>query len=239
MPRLDRHLSKQLNIKRSDVRRLLAQGRILVDGKPATDISQTINQFSLVECDGQSTLANTARYLMLHKPAGVVSATQDQQHQTVIDLLEQPWKDQLHIAGRLDFNTTGLMLLTNDGLWSRQLSLPGSQLVKRYRVQVEQPLSIDYIDAFEQGFYFDYENITTRPAELKILSDFVAEVGLVEGRYHQIKRMFGQFDNKVLSIHRFAVGSLVLDNELNPGQSRSLSPAELEALATMMGQART
>ena len=234
MPRLDRHLSEQLNIKRSDVRRLLAQGRVLVDGKPATDISQTINQFSLVECDGKKTLANTARYLMLHKPAGVVSATTDRKHRTVIDLLRQSWKNQLHIVGRLDFNTTGLVLLTNDGQWSRRLSLPGSQLKKRYRVQVEQPLSKKYIDAFERGLYFKYENITTRPAQLKILSEFVAEIDLVEGRYHQIKRMFGQFDNKVLGIHRFAVGSLELRSELRAGQSRSLLPTELEALDAVL-----
>ncbi|MEP0203010.1 MAG: pseudouridine synthase [Halioglobus sp.] len=235
MPRLDRHLSKQLNIKRSDVRQLLAQGRVLVDGKPATDISQTINQFSLVVCDGKKTLANTARYLMLHKPAGVVSATEDDKHRTVIDLVEQPWKDQLHIVGRLDFNTTGLVLLTNDGRWSRRLSLPGSKLIKRYRVQLEQPLSQDYIDAFQQGFYFEYEDVTTLPAELMILGEFEAEVGLVEGRYHQIKRMFGQFDNKVLGIHRFAVGSLLLDADLAPGQSRLLTPAELQALSIEMG----
>ncbi|MEP6390769.1 MAG: 16S rRNA pseudouridine(516) synthase [Halioglobus sp.] len=235
MPRLDRHLSKQLNIKRSDVRQLLAQGRVLVDGKPATDISQTINQFSLVVCDGKKTLANTARYLMLHKPAGVVSATEDDKHRTVIDLVEQPWKDQLHIVGRLDFNTTGLVLLTNDGRWSRRLSLPESKLIKRYRVQLEQPLSQDYIDAFQQGFYFEYEDVTTLPAELMILGEFEAEVGLVEGRYHQIKRMFGQFDNKVLGIHRFAVGSLLLDADLAPGQSRLLTPAELQALSIEMG----
>ena len=236
MPRLDRHLSEYLDIKRSDVRLLLAQGRVQVDGMPATDINQVISRFSVVECDGKKTLANTARYLMLHKPAGVVSATQDEKHHTVIDLLEQPWKDQLHIVGRLDFNTTGLVLLTNDGRWSRQLSLPGSKLIKRYRVQLEQPLSLHYIDAFQRGFYFEYEGITTLPAELNILSEFEAEVGLVEGRYHQIKRMFGQFDNKVLGIHRFAVGSLLLDADLAPGHSRLLTPAELEALSIEMGQ---
>jgi 16S rRNA pseudouridine516 synthase len=92
-------------------------------------------------------------------------------------------------------------------------------------------LSEDHVDAFRRGLYFKYEDITTRPAQLTILSEFEAEVGLVEGRYHQIKRMFGQFDNKVLSIHRFAVGSLTLDSALAPGQSRELVPPELEALS--------
>ena len=230
MPRLDRHLSASLGIKRSHIRLLLAQGRVEVDGAPPTGVSQVINRFSEVRCDGRFTQARTARYLMLHKPRGVVSATVDAQHRTVVDLLGQPWKHQLHIVGRLDFNSTGLVLLTNDGQWSRQLSLPGSKLLKRYRVRVEKPLGNEHVDAFQRGLYFKYEGITTQPAQLKILSDFEAEVGLIEGRYHQIKRMFGQFDNKVLSIHRFAVGSLQLDAALAPGCSRNLTPGELAAL---------
>ena len=226
MPRLDRHLSTLLDIKRSDVRLLLAQGRVEVDGIIATDINQVITRFSDVRCDGKTIQARTARYLMLNKPAGIVSATVDDQHITVIDLLDQPWKDQLHIVGRLDFNSTGLVLLTNDGHWSRQLSLPGSNLLKRYRVRVEKSLTEDHVGAFRRGLYFKYEDITTRPAQLTILSEFEAEVGLIEGRYHQIKRMFGQFDNRVLSIHRFAVGSLTLDTGLAPGQSRELTPGE-------------
>ncbi len=228
--RLDRHLSSVLGIKRSDVRLLLAQGRVVVDGKTARDIHQLITRFSDVRCDGKTTQARTARYVMLNKPRGVVSATADAQHSTVIDLLKQPWRDQLHIVGRLDFNTTGLVLLTNDGQWSRQLSLPGSNLLKRYRVRVEKPLGEHYITAFRRGLYFSYENITTLPAQLMLLSQFEAEVGLLEGRYHQIKRMFGQFDNKVLSIHRFAVGALTLDDNLAPGDSRTLTQAELESL---------
>lgn len=230
MPRLDRHLSEQLKINRGDVRRLLAQGRVDVDGKIATDIDQIINRFSVVRFDGKTTQFNIARYLMLNKPAGVVSATVDKKHPTVIDLLEQPWKDQLHIVGRLDFNSTGLVLLTNDGQWSRALSLPDSKRVKRYRVRVEQPLLQSQVTAFRQGLYFEYEGITTEPAELTLLGEFEADVALTQGRYHQIKRMFGQFDNKVLSIHRFAVGSLVLDSALAPGQSRELSVEELHTM---------
>ncbi len=231
MPRLDRHLSTALAVKRSDVRLLLAQRRVEIDGKTATDINQVITRFSEVRCDGRVTQARTARYLMLNKPGGIVSATSDEKHSTVIDLLEQPWKDELHIVGRLDFNSTGLVLLTNDGQWSRQLSLPGSQWVKRYRIRVERALTKDHVEAFRRGLYLRYEDITTRPAQLTILGEFEAEVGLVEGRYHQIKRMFGQFDNRVLSIHRFAVGPLTIDTDLAPGKSRELRWPELEALS--------
>jgi 16S rRNA pseudouridine516 synthase len=230
MPRLDRHISALFNINRNHVRLMLAQRRITVDGEIATDITQVIDKFSHVTCDGKTIQANTPRYLILNKPGGVVSATSDKHHTTIIDLLEQPYKDQLHIVGRLDFNSTGLVLLTNNGQWSRRLSEPDNKLLKRYRVTVEKPLSEDYIAAFNEGMYFDYEGITTRPASLTILGEFEAEVGLVEGRYHQIKRMFGRFDNKVLSIHRFAVGELVLDPGLAPGQSRELTATELETV---------
>lgn len=225
MTRLDRYLSTLNGINRRDVRLMLAQGRVEVDGAVATDIAQVISPFSHVMFDGEVTQANTAHYLMLNKPRGVVCATADDKHTTVIDLLDQPYRKQLHIVGRLDFNSTGLVLLTNDGRWSRWLSLPENKLLKRYRVTVEKPLSEQYIAAFKRGMYFEFEGINTRPAELKIINDYEAEVGLVEGRYHQIKRMFGRFDNKVLGIHRFAVGELALGSLL-PGESRELSGLE-------------
>lgn len=230
MPRLDRHLAQHLSIKRSDVRLLLAQGRVDVDGSKATEASQIISRFSTVRCDGDITQALTPRYVMLNKPAGVVSATKDPNHRTVIDLLTQTWRDQLHIVGRLDFNSTGLMLLTNDGAWSKRLSLPATKLRKRYRVCVEQPLCQSHIEAFREGLYFAYEDLVTRPAELILIDTHNAEVELIEGRYHQIKRMFGHFNNKVLSIHRSAVGPIALDSELAPGQSRSLTAQELHLL---------
>ena len=169
---------------------------------------------------------------MLNKPAGVVSATVDMQHTTVTDLLSQDYRAELHIVGRLDFNSTGLLLLTNDGRWSQRISQPGRKLLKRYRVTVESPLTPEYVRQFQQGMYFAYEGITTRPAQLTILSDYAAEVGLVEGRYHQLKRMFGRFNNKVLSIHRVAVGPLHLDEHLLVGQSRNLTAAELAVIAS-------
>ncbi len=231
MPRLDRHLSNALSINRRDVRHLLAQGRVTVDGRPASAIHQVITPFSVVHCDGKATQARLPRYVMLNKPRGVVSATRDLEHTTVVDLLDQPWKQELHIVGRLDFNSTGLILLTNDGQWSRRLSHPDSKLLKRYRVQVEKPITPEYVDAFREGMHFAYEDITTLPAELTMLGDYHAEVALTEGRYHQIKRMFGRFDNKVLSIHRIAVGSLQLDKNLPPGASRTLTESQTKRLA--------
>lgn len=229
--RLDRFISTNIGVKRGDVRLLLAAKRVTVDGVVATDIAQAIGQFSHVSVDDKVLQATRPRYLMMNKPAGVVSATKDEHHTTVIDLLPAAEREGLHIAGRLDFNSTGLLLLTNDGLWSRRLSLPERNIAKVYTVTVAEVLHRDYIEAFAAGMYFEYEGITTRPVELEILSDYVAKLSLTEGRYHQIKRMFGRFQNEVLSLHRDAVGPLKLDPQLLPGQSRHLSANELSSLA--------
>lgn len=228
--RLDRFISRCENIHRKDVRLLLAQGRIHVDGVCARSINQVVDQFTRVTLDDRVLQSREACYLMLNKPCGVVSATCDARHRTVVDLLQAPQATSLHIAGRLDCNSSGLILLTNDGAWSRGLSKPEAGVAKTYRVGVEQPLGQDYIDAFSAGMYFAYEGITTRPAELEIVSDYEAQVRLVEGRYHQIKRMFGRFGNRVLSIHRCAIGEVKLDPALAPGESRPLYPDELDRL---------
>ena len=227
--RLDRFLSQRLGQSRREIQRLLAAGRVQVDNVVAGDGQQRIGPFCRVQFDDEVLQARQARYLMLNKPAGVVSATRDSRHRTVIDVVGAQADGELHIAGRLDFHSTGLLLLTNDGNWSRQLSAPESQVSKRYRVTLEKPLDEDYVRAFADGMWFEHEGIRTRPAQLQIVSDHVAEVSLMEGRYHQIKRMFGRFRNRVLTLHRFAVGNLLLDAGLESGASRALT--DTEALA--------
>ncbi len=224
--RLDRYISKNSPYSKSDVRLLIAQQRILVGGKPAESIRQLIDKFSRVELDGVCLQQKRPVYIMLNKPKGVVSATRDGTRTTVVDLIDHPEKHDLHIAGRLDFNTTGLILLTNDGSWSRRLSLPESKLAKTYQVTVAKPLNADYVAAFLRGIYFAYEDITTQPASLEIVSPQEARLTLVEGKYHQVKRMFGHFQNEVLSLHRVSVGPIAL-GELEPGQCRELSEAEI------------
>ena len=196
-------------------------------GLVVSDAQHLVEEFSLVIYDGQVLQSNTAHYLMLHKPKGVVSATKDTQHKTVIDLLDVAYKDELHIVGRLDLNSTGLLLLTNDGRWSRALMSPENKVSKHYRVTVEQTITQEMVQGFSKGIYFKFEDITTQSAVLKIVSEFVADVTLQEGKYHQIKRMFGHFQNKVLEIHRFAISKIHLDEGLEPGQSRSLSQSEI------------
>ncbi|MCG6577670.1 pseudouridine synthase [Pseudomonas sp. AF32] len=229
--RVDRFLSNLPRFNRQQVRLLLVEGRVRIDGQVVSDPLAQVRAFSHVEVDDELLQAGRpARYYMLHKPAGCVSATRDPQHPTVLDWLQEPDKDELHIAGRLDFNTTGLMLITNDGNWSRRLTQPQTKLPKVYYVETEQSITAEYAVTFTRGLYFAFEDLTTQPAELTLLGPNSARLSIVEGRYHQVKRMFGHFDNKVLRLHRERMGPLVLDADLEPGQYRALSPEEIRSI---------
>ena len=226
--RLDRFLGNLPCYNRQQVRLLLIQRRARVDGEIVTDPLHPVREFSRVEVDEQVHQAGRpTRYLMLHKPAGCVSATHDRQHRTVLDLLPEELRADLHIAGRLDYNTTGLMILTNDGQWSRRLTQPRTKLPKVYRVHTEDEIGVHYIDKFREGFYFAFEDLTTLPAQLDILAPREARLAIVEGRYHQVKRMFGYFQNKVVGLHRERMGPIELDPTLAPGEFRALSSAEI------------
>ncbi len=229
--RVDRFLSNLPCFNRKQVRLLLVEKRVRVDGKIVSDPHAEVREFSRVEVDDEILQAGKPlRHFMLHKPAGCVSATRDPEHPTVLDLIHEPDKDDLHIAGRLDFNTTGLMLMTNDGSWSRRLTQPQTKLPKVYYVETDQEIGPQYAATFNAGLYFAFEDLTTQPAELDVLGPKTARLSIVEGRYHQVKRMFGHFDNKVLRLHRERMGPLMLDPSLKPGEYRPLSAAEIELI---------
>jgi 16S rRNA pseudouridine516 synthase len=226
--RVDRFLSNLPRFNRQQVRLLLVERRVSVDGVPVSDPHHEVREFSRVCVDDEVLQAGKpARYFMLHKPQGCVSATADPQHPTVLDWLDEPDKDELHIAGRLDFNTTGLMLITNDGQWSRRLTQPTTKLPKVYRVETEQEIGAEYAATFAAGVYFAFEDLTTQPAELELLAPRLARLSIIEGRYHQVKRMFGHFNNKVIRLHRERMGPLELDGALAPGEYRALSADEI------------
>lgn len=225
--RLDRWLSRHLTLKRSAVRLLLVQGRVSVDGEYATLPSQQVHQFSHIVLDGERLQYCEPRYVMLHKPQHCVSATTDKQHPTVMQYLPPAWRSELHLAGRLDVNSTGLLLLSNDGAWTKRLGDPQFAIQKHYRVGLRDPLAAHYIAAFAQGMYFAFEDRHTLPAQLRIVDSHTADVVLQEGRYHQIKRMFGQLGNVVQTLHRYAIGALVLPDDLPAGQYREIDPQQV------------
>ena len=229
--RVDRFLSNLPCFNRKQVRLLLVEKRVRIDGSIVSDPHAEVREFSRVEVDGEVLQpGKPVRHYMLHKPPGCVSATRDPGHPTVLDLIHEPDKEDLHIAGRLDFNTTGLMLITNDGSWSRRLTQPQTKLPKVYYVETEQIIGPEYAQKFTEGLYFAFEDLTTLPANLEVLGPRSARLSIVEGRYHQVKRMFGHFDNKVLRLHRERMGPLVLDSSLNPGEYRPLTAQEIEMI---------
>ena len=208
--RVDRFLSNLPQFNRKQVRLLLVERRVTVEGVAVSDPHHDVREFSQVCVDGEILQAGKpARYFMLHKPQGCVSATSDPQHSTVLDLLHEPDKADLHIAGRLDFNT---------------------KLPKVYHVQTEQDIGPQYAMTFAAGVYFAFEDLTTQPAKLERLGPRTARLSIVEGRYHQVKRMFGHFDNKVIGLHRERMGPLVLDTSLAPGQYRPLTDDEIRLI---------
>lgn len=230
--KLDRLIAKHRSLGRSEAHRLISSGCVRVDDAVCTANQHEIDRFMRVDLPDEIVQqAERALYLMLHKPGGVVSATVDAEHRTVIDLIDDPDKHTLHIAGRLDRWSTGLLLLTNDGRWSKQLMDAGSKVPKTYLVETDAPIPSDAVTTFERGFHFAAEDITTLPSELVILGERRARVTLHEGRHHQIKRMFGRVGCFVTTLHRESIGRLALPEDLAPGQWRALTAEERLAVA--------
>jgi 16S rRNA pseudouridine516 synthase len=225
--RLDRFIESKLSYSTKTVRDLIVRRQVILNGIAISDGKQNISEFCRVEVHGNVLQAQEPIYVMMHKPKGCVSATRDEKNQTVIDLINMPEKNQLHLAGRLDFNTTGLLLLTNDGKWSRKITQPQQKIPKIYWVKTRNEITEAQVKKFSEGFYFQFENLWTQPAQLTILSTCTAKLTIYEGRYHQIKRMFGFFDNEVLELHRLAMGTIRLDENLAVGECRKLTAAEI------------
>ena len=225
--RLDRFLTRLGRHSCREISQRLADGRVAVNGIPETSGLVKIDRFTRIELDGELLQENKAVYLMLHKPAGYLSATTDPQHPTVMKLIDPPLREDLHLAGRLDRASTGLLLLTNDGRWSKRVTEPVEEISKVYRVTTRDGISIETAEIFAAGIYFAYEDLTTRPAMLEILGEREALLTIHEGRYHQVKRMFHAVGNQVLSLHRERIGPLVLDDSLPPGEFRHLSAEEV------------
>lgn len=224
---LDRFILRNSHLSQRQIRRLIVDGRVLVNGVIQKNTLHGVNAFTHIQINNVVLQANTPRYFMLNKPAGVVSATCHPQHKTVVDLFPDYVRKELHLAGRLDFNTTGLMLLTNDGLWSKNLTRPERKIPKTYWLRTEKPITNDYVALFAKGMYFSYEGINIQPAQLILLTATTARLTIHEGRYHQIKRMFGHFNNKVTQLHRESIGAIYLDTQLGAGEYRVLSNVEI------------
>ncbi len=233
--RLDRYLSCVTPLSRSQAQKAIRASRVRVDGllvkRPAEDCAAAAR----VELDGKPLTQPGHRYFMLHKPKGYVCSTSDPNNSTVLELLEEPVLRGLHFAGRLDKDATGLLLITDDGAWSHRLVAPGRDCPKCYRVSLADPLAEEAAEKLHSGVRLRNEPQPTRPALLEILQPTLIRITITEGRYHQVKRMLAAVGNRVLELHRESIHSLTLDADLQPGQYRALSKAEILSLSQGSG----
>ena len=232
--RLD-NLLPQEKISRKAMKQALLKGEILVDGCPARSLAQNIDT-GLQELLFQDRIIQGYEhtYLMLHKPAGVVTANKDKKLPTVMDLLPPDIQsDKLYAVGRLDRDTTGLLLLTDNGPLGFQLLHPQYHVDKSYQVVVNGPLTSDHIRLFKEGIVF-LDGTTCKPAQLEILSSSPTEshasITISEGKFHQVKKMFLSIGVKVISLKRVRFGEFTLDPELAEGQYRPLNQEELKII---------
>lgn len=230
MERIDKIIASQGLYSRSDVKYMVNRKRITIDGKIITSASQKADvDKNEILLDGKPFVVKKQIYLMLNKPKGYVSATEDKEHQTVLALVPAELKGRdLFPAGRLDKDTTGLMIITDDGVLAHNILSPRKHVQKVYRVELDIPVTEEMQKGFAEGV--ELNDGVCKDAKLVILGEKTAEVTLKEGRYHQIKRMFGCFGAKVVELHRLAMGDLYLPDDLPEGECRELTEEELKKL---------
>ncbi len=231
--RLDKYLADMNIGTRSEVKTYIRKGLITVNKTIIRDSSTKIAINEDIVSYNQIPVHYTAfDYFMLNKPAGVLSATTDQRQMTVLDLIDESHVKGLFPVGRLDKDTEGLLLITNDGELAHRLLSPTKHVGKKYFARIDGYVTEEDVKNFSKGLYLD-KTFTTLPSVLTILhADSISEIEIIiyEGKFHQIKRMFEAVDKKVLYLKRLSMGSLQLDKELDPGKYRRLSEEELYKL---------
>lgn len=231
--RLDKYLGEMGEGTRSQIKEMAKKGRIWVDGIPEKKTERKIDpERNQVTVDGRQVSYVAFEYYMLNKPQGVVSATEDKRYETVIGLIDERRRDDLFPVGRLDIDTEGLLLITNDGDLAHQLLSPKKHVDKVYFARIEGTLPSDAKERIEEGLILT-DGTPTLPAWLEVLQTGEAtEVQLTirEGKFHQVKRMFETLGCNVVYLKRMSMGSLLLDEALKPGEYRALREEELEDL---------
>ena len=236
--RLDKFLCDNTELSRSMATKAIRSGRVFVNQTKAKSGSLKIQvDKDVIVLDGEPIEPQAAfRYFMMNKPKGVVCANDDAEHPLVFDLLESAHQLKgIHTVGRLDKDTTGLLLMTNDGQWSHFITSPKHHQAKTYRVWLAEPLCASAESQVEQGILLKDDTKPTLPGKLQRITDTEVLLTINEGRYHQVKRMMAAMGNRVIDLHREQIGSLLLDQSLKLGDYRELTTAEIASLKTQDG----
>ena len=228
--RLDKYISNATDLSRTDVKKLIKSGLVSIDDETAKSGSQKVSDDQEIAIEGSTIQLMTTRYFMMNKPAGVVSATKDHTNPTALDLIYEHRNDQLQIAGRLDIDTTGLLLITDDGQWNHIVTSPRTDCKKIYAVELENAVNEDYHKKLEAGITLEGEKRRCLPATMKVIDDHHIQLSISEGKYHQVKRMITSLGNEVVSLHRLQIGGIALDPELEPGDYRPLTEEEIASI---------
>lgn len=232
MERIDKLIAVSKNISRADSRALIKRGRVTVDGEIVRDISAKFDEKkNEIACDGEPVFYQKFVYIMMNKPKGVISASEGGNEKTVIDILPDEMKRRkLFPAGRLDKDTTGFMLITDDGDFAHRILSPKNHIPKTYIATLDKPFDSNVVQGFENGVQL--KDDLCMPAKIEHVDDdyTVARVTIKQGMYHQIKRMFLHFGITVLELERVKMGDLELDNSLGLGECRYLSMTEIKQI---------
>ena len=234
LERMDKILASRTQYSRKDAKKLIWQGRVLHNGKKALSPDVKIDlDTDTLELDGKPLLIQKHLYLMLNKPSGVLSAARDPKQPTVLDLVPETYRRSgLFPAGRLDKDTEGFVLITDDGEFAHSIPSPKHHVPKTYHARIDGPLTEQMVEEFAAGVVLE-DGVTCNPAQLSVLENGeqpLCQVILTQGMYHQVKRMFLAFGRRVLWLKRTAIGGLLLDNALQPGESREILDKEIKML---------
>ena len=233
--RLDKFLSGMGAGTRTEIKKAVKAGLVTVDGAVAKDPGMQVSEDSAVTFRGEPVVYEEFVYYMMNKPAGVISASDDSREETVVDLIAEQKRKDLFPAGRLDRDTEGLLLITNDGGLAHRILSPKHHVDKKYYAVVSGAVTDEDVQAFEDGLVLT-DGLECLPAKLEILragATSEVEVVIQEGKFHQIKRMFAARGMEVLYLKRLTMGPLILDDTLEPGEYRRLTDEELQALKSL------
>ncbi len=227
MERLDKYVSAQTTLSRRDAATAIRRGRVAVDGTVQRDPASKLDPATVtVTLDGQAVAYHQYVYIMMNKPAGILCVSRDPKAPTVVDLLPEQWRTRgLFPAGRLDKDTTGMVLLTDDGDYAHRMLAPKKHVAKRYLATLDAPADNAVCEAFASGMTLGNGEVCL-PAVCELGEGAETIVTLHEGKYHQIKRMFAACGRHVEHLHRLSMGGLVLDPSLAAGEHRLLSETE-------------
>lgn len=223
--RLDRFICKSTDLTREDAICLIHAGDVVVNGAVVTRERVQVHENNTITLKGQRLKKRNHRYIVMHKPAGTICSNVDELYPSLFNYLDVENVSELHIAGRLDADTTGLVLITDDGRWSFNIISPDMQCEKVYRVGLRDEIADQVAHEFEKGVKLQGEEKLTLPAQLDVISPNEVYLTITEGRHHQVKRMFAAVGNKVVSLHREKIGDIRLD--IDVGQWRHLNSDEV------------